>query len=51
MLRGTLLTRQFNNAASEANMNNSSAGAEEGRSGGTGGGEMDCYRSRDKAEQ
>lgn len=37
MLRGTLLTRQFNNTASEANMNNSLAGAKGGRGGGRGG--------------
>lgn len=33
MLRGTLLTRQFNNAASEVNMNNSLARAEGGNGG------------------
>jgi len=48
MLRGTLLTHQFNNAASEANMNNSLVGMEGGGGGGKRG-RMDCYRSRGKA--
>jgi len=50
MLRETLLTRQFNNAASEAEYELfiSSGGRGRGR---VTGGRMDYYRSRGKAEQ